>query len=110
MVNGTNLRNLIKREKEHVDGLEVGSEGYVDSMHRLMELEKQLSEIEKNEAEMELAKKSRKNGNVIEWAKIGANVALPLIGFVTIVAAEKDITFTGALRDITKSFLPKKMS
>lgn len=109
MANETTLKALIDREKKYCDTLEEGSEEYVSSTKRLIDLEKELSNIKKNEAEVDIARESRKNGNIIEWAKIGANVVLPLIGFVAIVAAEKEITFTGALRDITKSFLPKKM-
>ena len=109
MVNETNLKDLIERERRYLDQLKIGSDEYVSTMNRLMELEKLLSEIEKNEAEMDQAQKSRRMGVILEWAKIGANVALPLIGYVAIVAAEKDITFTGALRDVTKCFLPKKI-
>lgn len=109
MVDETNLKDLIERERRYIDKLNTGSDEYVNSMKRLMELEKGLSEIEKNEAEIDQSQKSRRMGVILEWAKIGANVALPLIGYVAIVAAEKDITFTGALRDVTKCFLPKKI-
>lgn len=111
------LKELLEREKRYCDDLVVGSEEYVKTVGRIMDLEKQLAEIEKGEREVELeikqdndAQKERKIGHAIEWTKIGANVLLPLIGYVVIVAAEKDITFTGALRDVTKSFLPKKMN
>lgn len=109
MVNETNLKDLIERERRYIDTLNTGSDEYVKSMERLMDLEKLLSEIEKNEAEMDQAQKSRLIGVILESAKIATNVALPLIGYVAIVAAEKDITFTGALRDVTKCFLPKKI-
>lgn len=107
MINETNLKDLIKRERGYIDTLDTGSDEYVNGTKRLMELEKLLSEIEKNEAEMEQAKKSRRMGGILEGAKIAVSVLMPLIGYVAIVAAEKEITFTGALRDVTKCFLPK---
>ncbi len=107
MVNETTLKDLIERERRYIDTLNVGSDEYVSSMKRLMELEKLLSEIEKNEAEMDQAQKSRHMGAILEWAKVGASIAMPLFGLIYIVAKEEEITFTGAMRDITKCFLPK---
>lgn len=109
MVNETALKDLIERERRHIEKLSIGTDEYVDTMKRIVDLEKALSEIEKNGAEIEQAQKSRQTGVILEAVKIATNVALPLIGYVAIVAAEKDITFTGALRDVTKCFLPKKI-
>ena len=107
MVNETNLKDLIERERRHIDTLSTGTDEYVSSMKRLMELEKLLSEIEKNEAEINQAQKSRRMGDGIEIAKLVVSVAMPVVGLVVIVAEEREITFTGAMRDITKCFLPK---
>lgn len=109
MVNETNLKDLIERQRGYIDTLDNGTDEYVSAVKLLMDLEKELSEIEKNEAEMVQAQKSRHVGAILEAVKIATNVGLPLIGYVVIVAAEKDITFTGALRDVTKCFLPKKI-
>lgn len=107
MVNETNLRDLIERERRYIDTLKTGSDEYVKCMERLMELERLVSEFEKIEIEKEQSRKSRRMGTIIEWAKIVTNIILPLIGLVVIIAEEREITFTGAMRDITKCFLPK---
>ena len=109
MVNETNLKDLIERQRRYIDTLDNGTDEYVSAVKLLMDLEKELSEIEKNEAEMVQDQKSRRVGTILEAVKIATNVGLPLVGYVVIVAAEKDITFTGALRDVTKCFLPKKI-
>lgn len=103
------LLNLIEREREHCEGLEIGSEKYIASFNRLTKLEELLSDLEKAEREKDDAKKARVIQTILECVKIGCNVTLPLIGYVVLVAAEKEITFTGALRDVTKCFLPKQM-
>lgn len=107
MVNETNLKDLIERERRYIDKLDIGSDEYVSSMKRLMDLEKLLSEIEKNEAETKLAQKSRFMGDGIEIAKLATGVLTTTFGLIYIVAQEREMTFTGAMRDITKCFLPK---
>lgn len=107
MVNETNLRDLIERERRYIDKLNIGSDDYVNSMKRLMELEKLLSEIENNEAEVKLAQKSRRMGDGIEIGKVATSVLVSMFGLFYIVAQEREMTFTGAMRDITKCFLPK---
>ena len=109
MVNETNLRDLIERERRYIDKLDIGSDEYVSSMKRLMELEKLLSEIEKNEAETDQIQKSRRMGDAIEIAKVAISVLMPTFGLIYITAQEREITFTGAFRDVTKCFLPKKI-
>ena len=103
------LLELIERERKHCEGLEIGSEKYIASFNRLTKLEEMMVELEKAEHEKDDAKKARIIQTILECVKIGCNVTLPLVGYVAILAAEKEITFTGALRDITKCFLPKQM-
>ena len=93
------LMELQEREKEYLADQEVGSEEYNASLHRIMSLEKQICESPKND---------RLYRNILEGIKVIGGVTLPLIGLVWITAAEKDITFTGALKDYTKLLLPKK--
>ena len=116
MVDKTYLNTALEREKKLCETLETGSEEYVKCMNRILEYEKQLAGYEKDHEDLECKKKqavvdqkNKKKADAIEWTKIGCNVALPIIGFVAIVAQEKDISFVGALRDVTKCFLPKKM-
>ena len=93
----TILMEQIERERTYLAGLETGSNEYADSQARLLELEKQLAEQEDTLVR-----------TIIEISKVTIGFATPIIGLVWITAAEKDITFTGALRDYTKCFLPKK--
>ena len=111
----TLLVELIEREREYVATLNEKSEDYNKSIYRLMDLEKQLAEHERSEADAERRQleatedqKDRKTKNIIEAVKVGSGIMLPLIGLVWITATEKEVTFTGALREYTKCFLPKK--
>lgn len=97
------LLSLIERERAYLEKQEDGSDEYCKSLNRLAELEKQLFELESS-------KKDRIVRNVVEGVKIGSGVIMPFIGLVWITAVEKDTTFTGALRDYTKYFLPKKLN
>lgn len=110
------LMDQIKRENEYLAEQEVGTEDYNDSLKRLNTLEDKLIELEKFEVEsarkdkqMKDEKKDRKIGFGIDVSKfVVSTVVIPIVGLVCITAAEKDITFTGALREYTRYFLPKK--
>ena len=111
----TLLLNLIEREQNYFENQKPGSDEYVDSQTRLMKLNAQLTELEKAEEDLKLSKdttaKDQKNTlirNVLEGVKVGSGIVLPIIGLVAITAVEKDITFTGSLREYTRFFLPKK--
>ena len=99
------LMELIEREKSHLAKQEVGSEEYCASLRRLMDLEKQLAELEVNEHD----KKDKVVRNIYEGVKTASGIAIPLIGLVWITATEKETTFTGVLKEYTRYFLPKKM-
>lgn len=71
-----------------------------------LELSKEELEVTKNVSVKE--EKDRLIRNVLEGIKIGSGIVLPIIGLITITAVEKDITFTGSLREYTRYFLPKK--
>lgn len=96
------LLELVEREKSYLLRQKVGSEEYDASLKRLMSLEKQVSDLEG-------AHKDWVSRTILESIKVGGSVILPLVGLVWITAAEKEITFTGALREYTKYFMPKKM-
>ena len=66
-------------------------------------------ECERKQQQMEDEKKDRFVKNVLEEFKVGGAIVFPVIGLVWITAAEKDISFTGALREYTKYFLPRKI-
>ena len=112
------LDELIEREKEYLDKHEVGTKEYNDSLKRLTELENQraerANELENRNAEKaknDEEKKARMQQNIIEVGKfIVGGVIIPVVGLVCITATEKDTTFTGALRDYTRLFLPKKVN
>ena len=118
----TLLMQLIEREKAYFDSLKPDDEEYAKSQTRLMKLNSQLTDLEKTEeelekskAELELSKDTSKKENkdrfiknIMEGVKIGSGIILPIVGLVGITAVEKEITFTGALREYTRYFLPKK--
>lgn len=111
----TLLMERIENENAYLETLEVGSKEYNESFDRLGKLLEQLSKLEQQEMEAlekenqaKIDKKDRFIRNVMEGVKIGASIVLPVVGLVGITAAEKDISFTGALREYTKFFLPKK--
>lgn len=91
------LKAEVEREREFLANQEVGSGEYIESLERLMALDKAQN------AHKEILSK-----NVIEACKITISIVLPVVGLVGITAQEKEITFTGALREYTKYFLPKK--
>lgn len=105
----------IERERSYLEKQEVGTDEYGASLNRLISLEEKLAELEHFESEsvrkdeqMNDEKKDKKVKNIIEGCKVVAGVVLPLVGLVCITATEKDTTFTGALRDYTRLFIPKK--
>ena len=118
----TLLMQLIEREKVYFDSLKPDDEEYAKSQTRLMKLNSQLTDLEKTEVELEKSKeelelsketskkenKDRFIKNIMEGVKIGSGIILPIVGLVGITAVEKEITFTGALREYTRYFLPKK--
>lgn len=114
MKNKTILIERIQREYEYLRKQEVGTEEYNNAAARLNILEDKLAELEKWEAEfiqkeeqMKQEKHNQKVNNVWGGVKIVGSMLIPIIGLTWITAAEKEITFTGALRDYTKLFLPK---
>ncbi len=117
MYSKTMLYGMIDRERDYLDTHEVGTEEYNASLQRLKSLNEQLKEIEEFEADFEAkekesneVKKDRLVKNVIEVGKfVVGGVIVPLIGLVCITATEKDCTFTGALKEYTRLFIPKKM-
>ena len=97
----TLLLNLIEREQNYFDSQESGSEEYVSSQKRLMNLKSQLTDLEKTETELETAReklditkaelevtkdasvkedKDRLIRNVLEGVKVGSGIVLPIIG------------------------------
>lgn len=96
---GTNKRliEMITKEREYFNTLEVGSDAYVKSQKRLMELEKQLAE--------------RNDGvgkTIIEGVKAASGVVLPIFGWVVITAFEKNDSLTTSLKKTIDCFLPKR--
>ena len=116
MVSKTHLMEQIERVREYLAETEVGTEEYATVQNQLVTLEKLLFEIEKAESEadrkqleMEVDKKSKVISYILEGIKVvGTGIVLPVIGLVCITASEKEITFTGALREYTKLFIPRK--
>ena len=125
----------IEREHDHLLDQEVGDEEYIATMKRLNILEDKLHEVKKLEADSEAKanqislerekfihetetkakqtqdeKKDKLIRNVLEGIKVGSGIIIPIIGLVWITATEKEVTFTGALKDYTKLFVPKKIT
>lgn len=98
------LRKQLEREIEHLSELEVGSEEYCKCMDRLNIVEDKLADLDKFEDN----RKDRIIKNILDGAKTVGGFVLPIIGLVCITAVEKEITFTGALRDYTKLFIPRR--
>lgn len=91
------LLKLAEREEAYLAEREIGSKEYNESQERLCNLQRQISEL--GDQNLRTA---------IEGIKVAGGIVLPLVGLVWITAAEKEITFTGALREYTRYFLPKK--
>lgn len=93
------LKVAYERENTYLAEQEVGSEEYKASLSRLMAIREAMNNPDNTKWVVE---------TTIEGVKVASGVILPLIGLVWITATEKDITFTGALREYTKYFFPKK--
>ena len=109
------LREDIKREHDFMCEQQVGSDEYNASMKRLGELENKLFDLVKLESEsadkekqLTDAGKDRKIKYIFEGIKVASGVIVPFVGLVGIMAFEKEQTFTSALRDYVKCFVPKK--
>lgn len=109
------LRDDIEREHTYMLSQEVGSDEYNASMKRLGELEGKLFDLVQLESEnanktkqMEDEKKDRKIKYIFEGIKTASGIIVPFVGLVGIMAFEKEQTFTSALRDYVKCFIPKK--
>lgn len=117
MYSKTMLYGMIDRERDYLETHEVGTEEYNASLQRLKGLNEQLKEIEQFEVDFEAkekesndTKKDRFIKNAIEVGKfVVGGVVIPLVGLVCITATEKESTFTGALKEYTRLFIPKKM-
>ena len=106
----------IEREQGYLENQEVGTDEYGASLSRLINLEEKLADLEhfefeaaRKDEQTKNEKKDRFVNNVIEGCKfVIGGVVIPVVGLVWITATEKDTTFTGALRDYTRMFIPKK--
>lgn len=93
------LKVAYERENAHLAEQEVGSEEYKASLQRLMAIQEAMNNPNNKKWIVEMT---------IEGVKVATGIIMPAIGLIWITAAEKDITFTGALREYTKYFFPKK--
>lgn len=99
------VMEMIEREREHLNGCEVGTEEYNDSQKRLIALEEKLAELDR----IDIESKDRFWKFIVEAIKVvGCGIALPVIGLVAITAQERDITYTGAMKALLSSFIPGK--
>lgn len=116
MMNGRELvMSRIEKELEYLETVEIGSEAYSAAAKRLDALNAQLIELDKNDAELDVKKQQSKTDRIFQIVRTAGEVVgvvgglvLPVIGLVCITATEKETTFTGALRDYTKLFIPKR--
>ena len=100
------ILELIERERLYLNSCEVGTDEYNASLQRITTLEERLADLEKFKKDQT----DRIVKNFIEAGKfIIGGVVVPVIGLVCITASEKDISFTGALKEYTRLFIPKKM-
>ena len=112
------LTKQIEREQKYCDSQDVGTEEYEKSFKRLTVLRKELSDLEKSEAENERrnreladSKKDRIVKNTLEGIKIvGTGIIMPCIGYVVVTAFEKDDTFTSSLKRVIDCFVPRRMN
>lgn len=135
------LKTLIleKRERElaYLERQAVGSDEYNESLERLNEIDKQLIEIDKVEADADVKikqietdadiklqqieseanikqqqvlidQKDKKSKNRNEFIKIfGCGIALPVFGWAVVTAFEKDDSLSSSLKRIVNCFIPK---
>jgi hypothetical protein len=73
-------------------------------MNRLNTLEEKIADLDKFEDN----RKDRIIKNIFDGIKTFTGFAMPIIGLVAITAVEKEITFTGSLRDYAKLFIPRR--
>lgn len=112
------LMKAIEREQTYCDKQQVGTEEYQESFDRLMRLRKELADLEKAEAEIELktqeaanAKKDRRVKNGIEIGKVvGTGIVMPCIGLVAVLAFEKNDSFTTSMKRVVDCFIPKRIN
>jgi hypothetical protein len=113
------LKNLLQedvnREHSYLCEQKVGSEEYNASLKRLGELESRLfdviqleSESAAKEQQTKDEKRDRKIKYIFEGIKTASGIIVPFVGLIGIMAFEKEQTFTSALRDYVKCFVPKK--
>lgn len=98
------LMEQVERERSYLARQTIGSDEYCASQRRLMDLAKQVSELDSEEKE----RKGQVIHDIFEGVKIGSGIVIPLIGLVWITATEKETTFTGVLKEYTRYFLPRK--
>ena len=111
------LAKQIEREEKYCEEQNVGTKEYAESFDRLSSLRKELSDLEKTEAEnerrnRELAdtKKDRRVKNTLEGIKIiGGGIIMPCIGYVVVTAFEKNDSFTSSLKRVVDCFVPNKL-
>lgn len=94
------LKVAYERENAYLAEQEVGSEEYKASLQRLMAIQEAMNNPNNKKWIVETS---------IEGVKVATGIIMPAIGLVWITAAEKDISFVGALREYTKYFFPKKI-
>lgn len=99
------LLELIEKEREHLNECEIGTNEYGASLQRIINLEDKLADVEKFKKEQ----KDKFVKNCIEVGKAVGGIVMTGVGLVCITAAEKEITFRGALKDYARLFVPKKM-
>lgn len=111
----TLLREDIEREHNYLLEQEVGSDEYNTSMKRLGELEGKLFNLMQLETESADKKqqrmderRDRKYKYIFEGVKTASGIIVPFVGLIGIMAFEKEQTFTSALKDYVKCFVPKK--
>lgn len=112
----TLLTEQIERERTYLAEREVGTDEYNASFERLCKLEDKLADLEKFKRESEVDKQRVAEDKQYKIACLGLDAAkfviggvvIPIVGLVCITATEKGCTFTGALKEYTRLFVPKK--
>ena len=109
------LMTLRQREMEFLDNAQAGSEEYIAAQKRLISIEGEIFKREQAEEDAVRKQKESKSerrrricNSITESVDVAGKIALPVFGIVAVIAAERDIVFGSALKDIVKCFIPKR--
>lgn len=90
------MREMLKREIEHYNECEVGSDEYVKSQARIKELVKETEGLNNETTKV-----------ILQGIETGARIVVPIGCFAAVLAFEKNDSFSSSMKQILKCFVPR---